>query len=115
MSDPVFIEGKATTAYMEEFLSRTPAGSVFVASCGFRPALPTVANPALQKLPKPQFLQHRVPTGYIVCMPPSDSTFPPERMTSRNLARSRSTMMSSPALCASPHSKSGALPTSAAA
>jgi acetyl-CoA carboxylase biotin carboxylase subunit len=24
MADPVFIEGKATTAYMEEFLSRTP-------------------------------------------------------------------------------------------
>jgi acetyl-CoA carboxylase biotin carboxylase subunit len=23
MSDPVFIEGKATTAYMEEFLGRT--------------------------------------------------------------------------------------------
>jgi acetyl-CoA carboxylase biotin carboxylase subunit len=24
MSDPVFIEGKATTAYMEDFMSRTP-------------------------------------------------------------------------------------------
>jgi acetyl-CoA carboxylase biotin carboxylase subunit len=24
MADPVFIEGKATTAYMEDFLSRTP-------------------------------------------------------------------------------------------
>ncbi len=24
MSDPVFIEGKATTAYMEEFMARTP-------------------------------------------------------------------------------------------
>jgi acetyl-CoA carboxylase biotin carboxylase subunit len=24
MADPVFIEGKATTAYMEEFLARTP-------------------------------------------------------------------------------------------
>jgi acetyl-CoA carboxylase biotin carboxylase subunit len=24
MSDPVFIEGKATTAYMEEFMNRTP-------------------------------------------------------------------------------------------
>jgi acetyl-CoA carboxylase biotin carboxylase subunit len=25
MADPIFIEGKATTAYMEEFMSRTPA------------------------------------------------------------------------------------------
>jgi len=24
MADPVFIEGKATTSYMEEFMSRTP-------------------------------------------------------------------------------------------
>jgi acetyl-CoA carboxylase biotin carboxylase subunit len=24
MSDPIFIEGKATTAYMEDFMSRTP-------------------------------------------------------------------------------------------
>lgn len=24
MSDPTFIEGKATTAYMEEFFARTP-------------------------------------------------------------------------------------------
>jgi acetyl-CoA carboxylase biotin carboxylase subunit len=24
MSDPTFIEGKATTAYMDDFLSRTP-------------------------------------------------------------------------------------------
>jgi acetyl-CoA carboxylase biotin carboxylase subunit len=24
MSDPIFIEGKATTAYMEDFISRTP-------------------------------------------------------------------------------------------
>jgi acetyl-CoA carboxylase biotin carboxylase subunit len=24
MADPTFIEGKATTAYMEDFMSRTP-------------------------------------------------------------------------------------------
>jgi acetyl-CoA carboxylase biotin carboxylase subunit len=24
MSDPIFISGKATTAYMEDFLNRTP-------------------------------------------------------------------------------------------
>jgi acetyl-CoA carboxylase biotin carboxylase subunit len=24
MADPVFIEGKATTAYMEDFMNRTP-------------------------------------------------------------------------------------------
>jgi acetyl-CoA carboxylase biotin carboxylase subunit len=25
MADPVFIEGKATTAYMEDFMNRTPS------------------------------------------------------------------------------------------
>ncbi len=34
MADPVFIEGKATTAYMEEFLSTDDARAVLLGPCG---------------------------------------------------------------------------------
>ena len=43
MADPLFIEGKATTAYMEEFLTPDHAGAVLLSALGRRAAQANVA------------------------------------------------------------------------